>query len=192
MADWPMRKLDDPATLRALAHPIRLRLLHELGIRGPSTATELADAVGESPANCSWHLRQLAKYKYIEESGGGTGRQRPWRLIPRGNTWSQTGPVTPELAQAQDALTGAVIDSEHAELRDWEARRRQEPEEWRRASFLAQNIAFLTPAELTELSEAVMAAILAYRERLADPSLRPPDARPVRLMAWGFPARPEA
>jgi DNA-binding transcriptional ArsR family regulator len=191
MTDWPMRELRDPATLRALAHPIRLRILQELGIRGPSTATELAEAVGESPANCSWHLRQLARYGYIEEAGGGTGRQRPWRLVPRGNTWGENAEeVTPELAVAQDAATDSLIDTAHAGLRDWRARRRQEPEEWQRGSFLTQNIAFLTADELHELHEAVNAVILAHQERLADPATRPAGARPVHLMAWGFPSAP--
>src|SRR4030088_3589210 len=70
----------DPRALRALAHPLRLRLLELLVLRGPMTATEAADLLGESPANCSFHLRTLAKYGYVEEAGGGRGRQRPWRL----------------------------------------------------------------------------------------------------------------
>ena len=37
--------------------------------------------MGESPSNCSFHLRQLAKYGFVEEAEGGTGRQRPWRAV---------------------------------------------------------------------------------------------------------------
>ena len=37
--------------------------------------------MGESPSNCSFHLRQLAKYGFVEEAEGGTGRQRPWQLV---------------------------------------------------------------------------------------------------------------
>jgi DNA-binding IclR family transcriptional regulator len=68
----------------------------------PATATQLAERVGESPANCSWHLRQLARYGFVEEAGGGTGREGPWRPVPGVCTWdattptpSSTSPVTP-------------------------------------------------------------------------------------------------
>ncbi len=70
----PVRRMRDANMLRALAHPARIRLLEELALAGPMTATELAARVGESAANCSWHLRQLAKYGYVEEAGGGAGR----------------------------------------------------------------------------------------------------------------------
>ena len=88
----PPRDLgDDPLAMRALAHPVRIRLLEELTFRGPLTATQAADHVGESPSSCSFHLRTLAKYGFVEEAGGGTGRQRPWRVVSLGNRW-RTGP----------------------------------------------------------------------------------------------------
>jgi DNA-binding transcriptional ArsR family regulator len=188
-AEYPSRELRDPAELRALAHPARLRILEALAIHGPATATELAESVDESPANCSWHLRQLARYGYIVEAGGGRGRRRPWKIVPRGHRWGERPePPASELALAEDAATQFVIDHESAEFRDWLPRRRGEPESWREAAFQVQNVAFLTPDELAELGKAVTAVLIAHPERLGDPATRPPDARPVRLMAWGFPA----
>ena len=52
----------DPATMRALAHPLRLDLLDLLG-DGPLTATQCAEATGESVASCAYHLGTLAKYE---------------------------------------------------------------------------------------------------------------------------------
>jgi DNA-binding transcriptional ArsR family regulator len=72
--------VNDLLALRALTHPVRQRLLRTLAGAGRATATELAERVGESPANCSWHLRQLARYGFVTEAGGGAGRQRPWRI----------------------------------------------------------------------------------------------------------------
>jgi DNA-binding transcriptional ArsR family regulator len=185
---WNTRELRDPAELRALTHPARLRILEALAIRGPSTATELAELVDESPANCSWHLRQLARYRYIEEAGGGTGRQRPWKIVPRGHTWADRAePAEPDLALAEDAATEIVVDREYAALREWINRRHVEPAEWRAPSLLVQNVAFLTPDELADLGRALSDVIIAHPERLADPAARPPGARPVRLMVWGFP-----
>src|SRR5690606_21557592 len=64
-----IRKIRDARVLRAVAHPLRLGILDELLKDGPLTATELAERLGETPANCSWHLRQLARYGFIEEAG---------------------------------------------------------------------------------------------------------------------------
>src|SRR5215217_7648436 len=74
------RELTDPKAMRALAHPVRLALLEALADAGTLTATEAGERVGKSPANASLHLRQLAKYGYVVEAEGGTGRKRPWKL----------------------------------------------------------------------------------------------------------------
>ncbi|HTW11798.1 MAG TPA: helix-turn-helix domain-containing protein, partial [Solirubrobacteraceae bacterium] len=66
--------------LRAMTHPVRVALLEALAVGGPQTATEAAERIGESPTTCSFHLRQLAKYGFVEEAGGGMGRSRPWMV----------------------------------------------------------------------------------------------------------------
>src|ERR1700683_4333725 len=71
--------LTNPKAIRALAHPVRWALLEALGQAGTLTATQASEMLGESPANCAFHLRTLAKYGFIEEAGGGRGRERPWR-----------------------------------------------------------------------------------------------------------------
>jgi DNA-binding transcriptional ArsR family regulator len=186
------RPLRDPAALRALAHPVRLKILEALTVHGPATATELADRVDESPANCSWHLRQLARYGFIEETGGGAGRQRPWRIVPGGTTWADRDePDDRELARAGDATTEVLLDREYAALRRWLAERRTAPVAWRDAAFLGQSIAFLTPDELTGLGEELLAILLRYQDRLADPQNRPAGARPVRLVTWSTPSLEE-
>ncbi|HXC45240.1 MAG TPA: helix-turn-helix domain-containing protein, partial [Solirubrobacteraceae bacterium] len=74
-----VRELSDARTMRALSHPVRLALIETLGLAGPLTATQAGERIGESPTTCSFHLRQLAKYGFVEEAGGGSGRARPWR-----------------------------------------------------------------------------------------------------------------
>ena len=64
------RKLTDPRAMRAVAHPVRIALLEVLGTEGPLTATQAGEHIGESPTTCSFHLRQLAKYGFIEEVEG--------------------------------------------------------------------------------------------------------------------------
>ena len=108
-----VRKIDDAHALRALAHPLRLELLEALTLHGPLTATTAADLVGESPANCSWHLRQLAKYGLIEEVPGATGRQRPWQRTSQGMEWHETS-SDPAFTEAARSLTAVFIDRELA------------------------------------------------------------------------------
>src|SRR5262249_4606376 len=78
-ASGPVPEITDPRLFRALSHPVRIALVEELTLHGPMTATEVGERIGESPTTCSFHLRQLAKYGFVEEAGGGKGRARPWR-----------------------------------------------------------------------------------------------------------------
>jgi DNA-binding transcriptional ArsR family regulator len=181
-----MREHTDPQALRALAHPLRLKLLQELALRGPATATELAERVDDTAPNCSWHLRQLAKYGYVEDAPGGQGRRRPWRFIPVGNRWDTPG-EPPEVTAAGDAVSAVMIQQEIAELRSWWEHRGKHDPEWRDAAFFNQSITWLTLEELNEIGEQVQELVLRYMDRLADPARRPGDARPVRLVGWGIP-----
>jgi DNA-binding transcriptional ArsR family regulator len=185
----PRKKITDPHALRALAHPLRLRLLEELAIAGPLTATELAEKVGESPANCSWHLRQLAKFGYIEEAPGGTGRQRPWRMILRSHTWGDPTDDA-ELTQAGDAAVDIVMDHEYQSLRDYRAWRARESPLWHAAAGSTQAITWCTAEELDALNKAIGDLVTPYLARLADPGSRPDGARLIRLVSWGIPGRP--
>jgi DNA-binding IclR family transcriptional regulator len=50
-----------------------MALLELVSVSPTLTLTQASDALGESPANCAFHLRTLAKYGLIEEAGGGRG-----------------------------------------------------------------------------------------------------------------------
>jgi DNA-binding transcriptional ArsR family regulator len=189
VSDLPHRHVDDPRELRALAHPLRIRILEQLFLAGPLTATEMAERVGESPANCSWHLRQLAKHRYVEEAPGGTGRQRPWRPVLESRSWNGSGD-SPEAAVAGDAMTTLSQDREFEEYQRYRERMRTEPPEWFDAAFWSQSFAWLTVEELSELQATLQELMLSRAERFTDPSTRPAGARPIRFVAWGVPATP--
>lgn len=183
----PHHRHRDPMALRAIAHPVRMRLLELVAVAGQATATELAEQVGESPANTSWHLRQLAKYGFIEPATGGSGRERPWRYVPR--SYSSGGSdEDPELAAASDASELMVSEREFEQLRAWTLRRRGEPAEWIDAAFTLQTVTWLTPQEFGELKEQLYPLFMTHIERVLDPSRRPADGRLARLFAWGIPA----
>ena len=85
-------ELSDPAALRGLAHPVRLRLVALLRREGPLTASEAGRRLGESSGSTSYHLRQLERFGLVEEAGERRGRQRPWRATALYTSW----PSVPE------------------------------------------------------------------------------------------------
>ena len=118
-------ELTDPQAIRALAHPLRLDLVELLG-QGPMTAAECARALGSTQANCSFHLRQLAKYGFVGPAPEGTDRrERRWQLLDYEQSWSS---AEPELTMALDQV---FIRRESGRLIDWTVRAATEPEEWR-------------------------------------------------------------
>ncbi len=185
------RDLDgDPLAMRALAHPTRLRLLEELTLRGPMTATEASEHVNQSPSSCSFHLRTLAKYGFVTEAEGGTGRQRPWRAVTVGNRW-RTGPGVDAGTRAAGETLGAQVRSRDAALLgDHLARGSDLPAEWQEAVIHSNFGGWLTPEELAGIGQALLDAWAPFVERLRDPQTRPPAARLVHMFAHGFP-RPD-
>ncbi|NIK60099.1 winged helix-turn-helix domain-containing protein [Kribbella shirazensis] len=184
----PHRRLNDPRELNALAHPVRMAIVELLSISGPLTATELADRLDETPANCSWHLRKLAQYGFVEEAEGGKGRQRPWQVPGLGFRWdTEHGTASIEERRAAQALSDVMMGRAMERLREANRRAPKEPEEWREAQTGSEMVAWLTADELKEMNEAVGAVLRRYIERLTDPAQRPPGARLCEFVAWGVP-----
>ncbi len=127
-------RITDPLTVRALAHPLRLDLIEVLGTLGPATAARCGRQLGVSQASCSFHLRQLAKYGFVEEAEPGPDRrERVWRLTDFEQSW-QSGPVTDQLDRVfiqreADRMLGWTgrRDGESAELAGRGVPRRRDP-----------------------------------------------------------------
>jgi DNA-binding transcriptional ArsR family regulator len=184
MANLERRDINDPKALRALAHPLRLRLLDELRFNGPATATALAKRLGESSGATSFHLRQLAQYGFIEEDPGhGRGRERWWRPVAADLRFAadpepsaELRAVGSELLRHQVARDRRVLDAfiaNHERYRDWDE-----------AALFSSSAVRLTKAELTELGEEIIALVQRYWR---EPGTAPPDAEPVALMFYGIP-----
>ena len=182
-----VRQLTDSRTLRALTHPVRIALIEALLLGGAMTATEVGEQIGESSTTCSFHLRQLAKYGFVEEAGGGKGRSRPWRLTSSGMQF-RSAHADPETEMAALALVRMLRDRQFARYQTWLETSRNFPREWRDAAGSSESIIYLTPTELDELSEEVLALVLPrFRERLTDPARRPPGAVPVEILMLAYP-----
>jgi hypothetical protein len=171
----------DPRYLRALAHPLRWRLLDLIRTEGTVTVTRCAVVLGESTASCSYHLSMLAKYGYIAPAPG-EGREKPWQMARREGPLSlePRGPGFEE-ALASEAAMAAFLGHEAAQLRDFFLRRREiEPAEWQRKWMLASQVTWLTPDQVREFGARLGQLLTEIAER-GDEANRNPGARPVRL-----------
>jgi predicted ArsR family transcriptional regulator len=182
------RHLADARVMRAMAHPTRIDLMELVGREGELTATEAAGRLGLTPANCSFHLRLLAKHGFVEEGEPRPGRARPWRLRSVRHSWDETAGDAETNAAAQ-ALTSVVLDRDIARLHDWIAGRSEADPAWRKAAFLTESLLYLTREELEALGQAITEQVFAYSDRL-DPERRPDGAVPVQFLTAGFPLPP--
>jgi len=184
--------VSDARRLRALTHPVRIALIGKLVLHGPLTATEAGELIGESPTTCSFHLRQLAKYGFVEEAGGGRGRARPWRMTTIG--LSVTAREDPESQLAEDALVRMVRERQLERYWTWLQTRASYPRRWRDAADDSAYVFYLTIEELEQLTKDLTAILMPlFRERMADPSRRPAGSVPVQLLLFSYPiAHPEA
>lgn len=168
--------------MRALSHPVRLALLEVLTLRGPLTATQAGELIGETPTTCSFHLRQLARYGFVEEAGRGVGRSRPWRVVTIGFSHGDDGDG-PAGEIAGDRLAGLTLRRQLDHHAQWRQDRRALPERWRRVGGHSETVWWVTPDEAAELDEQISALVMRYRDRLGDPAARPAGAAAVEFVA---------
>ncbi len=150
----PQALVTDVRALRALAHPLRNRLLGLLRLHGPSTATRLGELVGESSGSTSYHLRQLADYGFVEDAGGlGTGRERWWRARHRMTSWEDADLAGQEgSAEVRDEMARLQLDGHGRVLKAWYASRSDLGEQWSAAASLNDYALRLTPEQTRELT----------------------------------------
>jgi hypothetical protein len=150
-------------------HPIRTELLGLLREHDTVTATEAARRLGHSSGLCSFHLRQLARYGYVEEVDAADGRVRPWRLAVPSN-----GPDLGLLAR----------ELEDEGYQRWLQHKHTATEEWMSDEAFS-SVLFLEPEELVEVGAQIRALLARYATREPTPS-----ARPVAAVARLFPLLP--
>ena len=182
-APWPVRRITNPAELKALAHPVRFAIV-DLLAEGPLTATQCAERLGETPANCSYHLRQLAKYGHVLPAKGGHGRERYWRAREVGITFDETGPGA---AAAARAVTDAVDTYRFDAWERYKARRSQESDPWRDLAGSMDAVLWMTAEELAGFTAQLYALVAPYAERLSDEGTRPAHSRAIRFFSYSFP-----
>ena len=163
-----------------------MQLLDLLVAEGPLTASQCATRLDDSAASCSYHLRQLARFGFVEEAEGGQGRNRPWRWVPVANQFEITTGSRAERAAAE--ALGAVIEARNIDrIRRSAARRATDP--WRESAMFSDWSIRMTQQELDELGEA-LSALLVPLQRRTFAGEAPPGSRLVDVLTYLMP-RPD-
>lgn len=178
----------DSGALRALAHPLRVRMYDILSQYGPQTASSLAEMLGESSGSTSYHLRALAKHELIRERADqGTGRERWWERPEGGVTFASPEVLkTPAGRAASQIVMTEFLRGRQDQLMDFVNRGFVgEEEHWQDGTLISTATTRLTPEQSRELGLKIMAliddAVDTYRNQTGE------SVRPVSIRADLFP-----
>ena len=174
----------DPQALRALAHPLRGRLLGLLRLDGPSTASKLAERVGESSGVTSYHLRQLERYGMVTElADRGTKRERWWQAQHVMTSWQPDELLDqPGGREANDQMRRLQVEVLGRELTSWLS---SPPDRaWDAVAGLSDYVLRLTPEETRQLLEEVYAVLDRWSGSHREPR---PGTASVNVFTAAFP-----
>ena len=160
----------DPQVLRALAHPLRARLLGLLRADGPSTASRLGERVGASSGVTSYHLRQLEQYGFVNEvEGRGTARERWWQAQHAMTHWEPDELLDqPGGVEANAQMQQLQVELMGRELRAWLSA--EQPREWAAVAGLSDYVLHLTPAQTRQVLEQLYALLDRWAEQHREPA----------------------
>ncbi len=166
----------DPSALKALAHPLRVRMYDLLSDHGAATASQLAERLGESSGTTSYHLRLLAKHGFIEEEPQrGNRRDRYWRARSY-NLEAKKMEDDPEAMAHLRIAAGELWRSHARQIETWFRSAEAWGPAWRSASASSKATFYATPEELAELRDE----LLKVAEQLIKPlsGRQPPEGQP--------------
>ncbi len=184
-------EIADLAALKALAQPRRQQILQHLSLYGPATSAILARALGLNTGATSYHLRELARYGFVEETEGESAcRERWWRAVPGDRRFPRRTRQTPETRLVMDELNHHAYA---ADLGLFEQAQRDSADadlgEWADAFVCSGGSVRLTLPELRKFFEEYIALLNRYKRPDAG---APPEARTVLTRLLAFPAPEDA
>jgi DNA-binding transcriptional ArsR family regulator len=183
----------DGGSLRALAHPLRVRILGSLRDEGPATATVLGERLGESSGATSYHLRVLAANGFVEEDAArGTARERWWQASHEMTSWrSERFRDDPDERAAEQWLSGYGARRAMEWIDDWQVRRPAADPAWQDAAeqndYGLDMTAPQVQALVAEVHQVVLRHMDAASRAFASGEADPADARFVRLLVHALP-----
>ncbi len=158
----------DASALKALAHPLRVRMYDLLGDHGSATASQLAELVGESSGTTSYHLRLLAKHGFIEEdTDRGNKRDRYWKV--RGYNLEAAALLDdPDSAADLRAATSELWRTYARQIETWFRSADTWGPTWMSSSVSSMARFDATPEEMVVLREDLLEVLNRHVERLQD------------------------
>jgi DNA-binding transcriptional ArsR family regulator len=177
-----------PTALRALAHPLRLRMLGLLRVEGPSTASRLATRLGLNSGATSYHLRQLAEHGFVvDDPDRGNARERWWRAAHRTTHVPDDYGGEPAAGDARQAFSQAVAVAYAGQIQQAVEEQPTLPERWRPLSSSSDWSLRLTPQEAKQLHDELHAVVERYRQWYPDRPDAPAGAGHFRVLLNTFP-----
>ncbi|MFE7956911.1 ArsR/SmtB family transcription factor [Streptomyces sp. NPDC057413] len=188
------RRIRDVGTLKALAHPLRMKLYRALTIARTGTASQLAEQVDEAVSLVSYHLRKLAEHGLIEEAETQStdARERWWQPSTDGVTIrDEDFRDAPEKAAAHTAASRLFFEQRADMYRRFLDERAHWGAVWNTASDSSEWLLKLTPDELSRLSKEMYDLVRKYEElgRAAAEAGDTEDRENVAVHTYGFPFR---
>ncbi|MCP2032049.1 DNA-binding transcriptional ArsR family regulator [Okibacterium sp. HSC-33S16] len=182
--------LTDPSAMRALAHPLRVRLLGELRVSGPQSVGMLAELFDEAPGSISYHVGVLARSGFVAEApeNARDGRERWWKAAQTHTRYEPSQLNSdPDTRVASAAMRHTFLQAQARELAEYiDLEPTLEPE-WVAAATTGDTVAFLTPEELRDMADELNAFARKWESK-SRPDAQ--GARPARFMYSAF-VRPQ-
>lgn len=147
--------------LKALTHPVRVRMLGMLRLDGPATATTLATRLGLNTGATSYHLRQLAQHGFIVDDDSRGDRRERWWKAAHSSTHAQKEGLSDDASSREvlDAYLHSVALTYTQLLQQAIAERALLPKQWRDASTFSDWTARLTPAQAESFKQRLIALL---------------------------------
>jgi predicted ArsR family transcriptional regulator len=176
----------DRAAMAMLAHPLRSRLLAELRVSGPATATTLATVLQTNTGATSYHLRKLALVAMVVDTGHGSGRRRLWSASTESRPRDERPGDDMDDADAEAALGWLARDYLHHftdRAEQWLDTQDRWPVGWREQVGLSDHLVQVTAGQLAALREDLAEVLERYRRVGAGN----PDAKRVSVYICPLP-----
>ncbi|WP_427129940.1 ArsR/SmtB family transcription factor [Pseudarthrobacter sp. S9] len=185
---YPIRQVDT-VSLKALAHPVRVKILEMLSRYGAQTASSLGELLNESSGSTSYHLRQLAKHDFVREvEGEGTARERWWERQPGAlQITSRELATSPATEEASRLVTREFEHGRQAALAGFMTHGADDLDaEWLNAASIVTSNARMNAEQLGRYARAMEAHALSLLQEIRAEGEQE-GARPVQLHFNAFP-----
>ena len=169
-----------------------MQLLGALRTHGPATASDLGRRFGETSGSTSYHLRQLARYGFVEEAAEQPSRRdRVWRAAHELTAWDNEDFLDEEAGRtALAVLQRQRLHTQVEALQQWYAVRADWPRPWVRAAEDSDVMLRLTADELAELTRELR-AVVDRRIEGRGPGTRREGTQRVQVYVQAFPVPEE-